>query len=83
MQNLQVKRSPQAGVEINDQNITRGIPWVRVGYLRDIISKDDLSKILTFTNNQMVIYRLLFLNYERMVIQRTPITIIYKANFPN
>lgn len=77
------KWSPQAGVVINDENITRGIPWVRVGYLRDIISKDDLSRILTFTNNQMVIYRLLFLNYERMVIQRTPITIIYKANFPN
>lgn len=77
------KWSPQAGIVINDESIPRGIPWVRVGYLRDIISKEDLDRILTFTNNKMVIYRLMFLNYERKVIQKTPITIIYKANFPN
>lgn len=77
------KWSPAAGVVVNDENIPRAISWVRVGYLRDIISKDDLDRILTFANNQVVIYRLMLLNYERKIIQKTPIAIIYKANFPN
>lgn len=77
------KWSPAAGVVVNDENIPRAIPWVRVGYLRDIISKDDLDRILTFTNNKIAIYRLMLLNYDRQIIQKTPITIIYRANFPN
>jgi hypothetical protein len=77
------KWSPVAGVVINDENIPRVIPWVRVGYLRDIISKDDLDRILTFSNNQVAIYRLILLNYDRKIIQKTPVTIIYRTNFPN
>ncbi len=76
------KWSPVAAVVVDEDNVHKGIPWERNGYIRDIISQSDKENILSLTDNSVIIYRLMLLNFDREIIQKTPITIMYKANFP-
>jgi hypothetical protein len=77
------KWNPVGAVVINDDNTPRGIPWKRYGYIRDIIPISEKERILTSTNGGIMIYKLILLNFDGEIIQKTPFTVMYKANFPN
>lgn len=77
------KWSPVAAVVVNDENMQRGILWNRNGLIKDIIPLDEIKRILTFANNKVVIFKLMLLNFDGEIIQKTPFTVMYKANFPN
>ena len=76
------KWNPVAAVIVNEENEQRGILWNRNGYIRDIISPEEKERILTFTDGKVVVYRLMILNFDGEIIQRTPFNVMYKTNFP-
>jgi hypothetical protein len=75
--------NPVAAVVMNDENESRVIPWKRYGYIHDIIPSSEIEKITSSSDGTVLIYKLILLNYNGDIIQKTPITIMYKANFPN
>ncbi len=74
--------NPFAAIVINEENTERGIPWSPRGYIKDVFPLDEIERICTFTEGKVAIYRLVLLNYEGKVIQRTPFNVIYKSKFP-
>lgn len=77
------KWNPTSAVVVDNNSVLKSIPWERNGYIRDIISAEDLDNITSLPDNSIVVYWLMLLNFDKKVIQKTPITIMYKANFPN
>lgn len=78
------KWSPLAGRIINEEGIQWVVPWYTNFYIKDIIPPTEIERIKsTCPDNKISIYSFFLLNYEGRVIQRTPLTVIYKANYPN
>lgn len=78
------KWNPVAAIVANDENAQRGILWDRDGYIKNVIPPAEVERIkTTFGNNQVGVYTLMLLNFDKQIIQKTPFTIIYKANYPN
>ena len=75
--------SPVAAIVINDENVPRGIPWKRKGYIRDIIPPSEKERILSSPDGKVMIYKLQLLNFDGEIVQQTPFTIMYKSNYPN
>ncbi|WP_293956536.1 MULTISPECIES: hypothetical protein [unclassified Sphingobacterium] len=76
--------SPLAGTIINDQQTQWVVPWYTSFYIKDIITLEEIERIKsTFTNDQVAIYTFYLLNYDGQIIQKTPLSVIYKANYPN
>lgn len=76
------KWSPVAAMIVTDET-TKGFIWNRYGYIKDLISPLDKERIMGMPNGTVMIYKLVLLNFAREVIQRSPLTIMYKENFPN
>jgi len=75
--------SPTAAVIVNDEGNQRGILWFPKGYIKHILPPEELERIKTFPNNQVLVYRVMLLNFDRQIFQKTPFTVVYKANYPN
>jgi len=75
--------NPTAAVIVNDEGNQRGILWFPKGYIKHIFPPEELERIKTFPNNQVLVYRVMLLNFDKQVIQKTPFTVVYKANYPN
>ncbi|WP_293882328.1 hypothetical protein [Sphingobacterium sp. UBA1498] len=75
--------NPLAAVIVNDEGSQRGILWSPNGYIKDILPPEELERIKAFPNNQVLVYRLMLLNYQEQIIQKTPFTVVYKENYPN
>lgn len=76
------KWSPMAVVLVTDETL-KEIPWNRGVSVKDIFLQEDIIRIISSPDNSTWIYKLILLNYERKMIQKSPITVMYKANFPN
>lgn len=76
------KWSPGAAILITDEDV-KDIPWNKGVRVQDIFLQTDIDKIISSQDNTTWIYKLILLNFEKKVIQRSPITVMYKANFPN
>lgn len=76
------KWSPGAAIIITDEE-ARSISWNRGVRVREIFLQDDIDRIISSPDNTTWIYKLILLNHNQKVIQRSPITVMYKANFPN
>lgn len=72
--------NPLAAVIVTD-DISRGLPWYRGTSMTNIITESDIQRIITYPDNSVIIFKLVLLNFNNEVIQRTPISILYKANF--
>lgn len=75
--------SPVSAIVINDENTSRGIPWKRKGYIRDIIPASEKERILLSTDGKIMIFKLMLLNFDGEIVQQTPFTVMYKTNYPN
>lgn len=78
------KWNPVAAVIINDENDRRGIEWYgNESYVKYIVTPEDRKRILLFPDNKVVVYTVMLLNYDGEIVQKTPVSVMYKANFPS
>ncbi|WP_312363583.1 hypothetical protein [Sphingobacterium sp.] len=76
--------SPLAGTMINEEKTQWVVPWYTNFYIKDIITPAEIERIKTsFVNNQIAVYSFFLLNYDGQIIQKTPVSVIYKENYPN
>ena len=75
--------NPSSATIVNEEGNQRGILWSPNGYIKHILPAEELERLKTFPNNQVLVYRLMLLNFDQQIIQKTPFTIIYKENYPN
>lgn len=76
------KWSPGYAILITDEEV-KDVPWNGEVRVKDIFQQTDIDRIISSPDNTVWVYKLILLNHEKKVIQRTPITVMYKANFPN
>lgn len=76
------KYSPLSATVKTDEMISRDMKWDRQGYFRDIILESDIDRILKFTDGKSVTFYLSLLNYNKDIIQTSPIALIYRDKFP-
>jgi hypothetical protein len=49
-----------------------------------MITPAEIERIKSgFSDNQVAVYTFFMLNFDGRIIQKTPLTIIYKQNYPN
>lgn len=75
--------NPTTAIIVNDEGTQRGVLWSPYGYMKDVLPIEELERIKTYPNNSVLVYRLMLRNFDRQIFQKTPFTVIYKANFPN
>jgi hypothetical protein len=76
--------SPLAGAMINEEYTQWVVPWYTNFYIKDIITPAEIERIKSgFSDNQVAVYTFLMLNFDGQIIQKTPLTVIYKQNYPN
>jgi len=76
------KYSPMSAIVKTDEGKTREMLWDRNGYLKNMILPEDIERILTFPLGKKAIFELSLLNFNRDVIQTSPIVIIYNEKYP-
>lgn len=75
--------NPTTAIIVNDEGTQRGILWSPYGYMKNVLPIEELERIKTYPNNAVLVYRLMLRNFDKQIFQKTPFTVIYKANFPN
>lgn len=69
---------------INEEQTQWVVPWYTNFYIKDIIIPAEIERIKSgFSNNQVAVYTFFMLNFDGRIIQKTPLTVIYKQNYPN
>lgn len=76
------KWNPFAAMVVNDEGDLSDLRWDNQCYVHDILPEEEIKRIQGFPDNTSVIFRFLLFNYDHEVIQITPITVMYKSNFP-
>jgi len=75
--------SPLAGAMINEEQTQWVVPWYTNFYIKDMITPAEIERIKSgFSDNQVAVYTFLMLNFDGQIIQKTPLTVIYKQNYP-
>lgn len=72
--------NPFGAIIVTDDK-PREVSWYRGTRMTNIITEEDIQRIITYPDNSVIVFKLILLNYDDRVIQKTPLTILYKADF--
>lgn len=75
------KYSPLSAIVKTEQGKSREMIWDRNGYFKDLILQEDIQRIVAFQEGRKVVFELSLLNFNKDIIQTSPIVLIYREKF--
>lgn len=75
------KYSPLSAIVKTDEGLSRQMIWDRNGYFKDVIVPEDITRIVAFPEGKQAVFQLSLLNFNKDIIQTSPIVVIYKEKF--